>query len=117
MSKDKKLLKKWVEALRSGRYKQGKGALCYNKDKYCCLGVLCEVAGLRYKKNTSGYKSYVFRIYKNLNLSSENSIPNGHPLAKLLGKEQDLLIEMNDRDDFTFNEIANWIEDILIDRH
>lgn len=36
--------KKWVEALRSGKYKQGKEALCFG-DKYCCLGVLCEIAG------------------------------------------------------------------------
>lgn len=37
----------WLEALRSGKYKQGKGAL-HNKsdDSYCCLGVLCEVMGV-----------------------------------------------------------------------
>lgn len=33
----------WVEALRSGEYKQGVGAL-NRGDSYCCLGVLCEVA-------------------------------------------------------------------------
>jgi hypothetical protein len=33
---------KWLEALRSGEYEQGMGAL--KKDgKYCCLGVLCDV--------------------------------------------------------------------------
>ena len=33
----------WVEALRSGDYEQGRRAL--NRDgKYCCLGVLCELA-------------------------------------------------------------------------
>lgn len=32
----------WVQALRSGRYEQGKGRL--NKDgKFCCLGVACEL--------------------------------------------------------------------------
>lgn len=37
-------LKEWVEALRSGNYKQGAGFLC--KDgKYCCLGVLCHIQG------------------------------------------------------------------------
>lgn len=34
--------KKWIEALRSGRYKQGKGHL-RTKDEYCCLGVACEL--------------------------------------------------------------------------
>ena len=33
----------WVEALRSGQYKQGSGHL--NLDgKFCCLGVLCDLA-------------------------------------------------------------------------
>lgn len=32
--------KKWVDALRSGEYEQGKEYLCKN-DKYCCLGVAC----------------------------------------------------------------------------
>lgn len=38
----KKVKKAWVEALRSGKYEQGKGML--NSAGYCCLGVLCEVA-------------------------------------------------------------------------
>lgn len=33
----------WVAALRSGKYKQGKTSLCRD-GKYCCLGVLYEVA-------------------------------------------------------------------------
>jgi hypothetical protein len=39
--------KKWVAALRSGKYKQGTGAL-RRGDEYCCLGVLCDV----YRKAT-----------------------------------------------------------------
>lgn len=41
----------WVEALRSGRFNQGKARLCSLKEdfiegekRYCCLGVLCEIA-------------------------------------------------------------------------
>jgi hypothetical protein len=37
----------WVTALRSGEYRQGKGALKRKDDEgfqYCCLGVLCELA-------------------------------------------------------------------------
>lgn len=33
---------RWVEALRSGQYKQGSGCLKVN-NSYCCLGVLCEL--------------------------------------------------------------------------
>lgn len=35
----------WVAALRSGKYRQGRGVL--NSDgKFCCLGVLCEVLNI-----------------------------------------------------------------------
>ena len=38
---DQSLKKKWVEALLSGKYKQGDGALYDSWDRtYCCLGVL-----------------------------------------------------------------------------
>lgn len=36
--------KMWVEDLRSGKFKQGKGKLLDAKGSYCCLGVLCERA-------------------------------------------------------------------------
>jgi hypothetical protein len=36
--------KKWVEALRSGDYKQGRGYLCNARTiEFCCLGVACEL--------------------------------------------------------------------------
>lgn len=46
----KNIANKWVKALRSGKYKQGREGLCQineggKKFKYnhCCLGVLCEL--------------------------------------------------------------------------
>ncbi len=42
--------RKWVEALRSGKFKQGKGQLYITKDNsYCCLGVFCKINDLPYK--------------------------------------------------------------------
>ena len=41
--------KKWVAALRSGKYRQGRGALCRD-DSFCCLGVACDV----YQKEVGG---------------------------------------------------------------
>lgn len=35
---------RWLAALRSGKYKQTKGALNRGDNHYCCLGVLCELA-------------------------------------------------------------------------
>lgn len=39
---DQKLKRKWVAALRSGKYKQGKNRL-KTKHGFCCLGVLRDV--------------------------------------------------------------------------
>lgn len=39
---------RWLEALRSGRYQQGRGALLHRGDgdeEYCCLGVLGYLCG------------------------------------------------------------------------
>jgi hypothetical protein len=40
---------KWVAALRSGEYKQGRGQL-RSEDRFCCLGVLCDL----HAKETGG---------------------------------------------------------------
>lgn len=40
---NKEIKDQWVAALRSGEYEQGTGAL-NNKGKYCCLGVLSDLA-------------------------------------------------------------------------
>ena len=43
MHMNKRIKNKWLKALRSGKYKQGKSIL-FSDNKYCCLGVLCELA-------------------------------------------------------------------------
>ena len=46
----------WVEALRSGKYRQTTQCL-HDRDGYCCLGVLCEVAidnGVKVKVSEGG---------------------------------------------------------------
>lgn len=49
------IMKKWVKALRSGKYKQGKHTLKQYNSKgqaqHCCLGVLCELYNQEMKKN------------------------------------------------------------------
>lgn len=39
----KSIMEKWVAALRSGEYKQGKGQLRNSQNEFCCLGVLCNL--------------------------------------------------------------------------
>jgi hypothetical protein len=43
--------RRWVRALRSGRYEQGRGLL-KRRNRYCCLGVLCELYHADHKKTT-----------------------------------------------------------------
>lgn len=33
----------WIDALRSGKYKQGNKSLQPSKNEYCCLGVACKI--------------------------------------------------------------------------
>jgi hypothetical protein len=63
MKKD--IAKKWVKALRSGKYKQGKSFLkqfnSKGQPKHCCLGVLCELYNDTMKKNHKRTISVKFR--------------------------------------------------------
>ena len=57
----RELFNNWIESLRSGKYKQG--VLYLKRDnKYCCLGVLCEIAGLQYDEIN---KMFVYNGDKN----------------------------------------------------
>ena len=51
----KRVLTKWLKALRSGKYKQGRGALCQidkkGNESFCCLGVLCDMYNKEQKRN------------------------------------------------------------------
>ena len=42
-SMNKELKAKWTAALRSGEYHQGKDQLRTTLDRFCCLGVLCNI--------------------------------------------------------------------------
>lgn len=51
---DKRIARRWVKALISGKYKQADGKLkdvqINGRDSYCCLGVLCDIT----RKETGG---------------------------------------------------------------
>lgn len=40
---DEEFVRKWIEALRSGEYKQGRNQL-RTGDSFCCLGVACDIS-------------------------------------------------------------------------
>jgi len=49
--------KRWVEALRSGEYEQGRNWL-RRGDRYCCLGVACDIAAddLGLERTSNGWR-------------------------------------------------------------
>lgn len=93
---DATLKRKWVEALRSGEYVQGKQCL-QSEGRYCCLGVLCVVAGIGIGRD-----------------GSDPACGIGYgPIAKLIyGNPNESLCDFWLKNDSgqTFAEIADWIE-------
>ena len=93
---DAQLKAKWVAALRSGQFTQGRDYL-YNPSKgsYCCLGVLCAINGISEDAISSQMTTDISRW-----LDSD-----------LLSKEQrdHLGNKMNDAG-VPFAEIADYIE-------
>lgn len=96
--------KTWIAALRSGKYKQGRGLLRPSEDTYCCLGVACKCQGIEVDEEIPGYDGYTIESgtdYENrtfaLNLG----------LNPFLIQE---LVEMNDIEEASFDEIADFLE-------
>lgn len=119
-------LKLWVKALRSGKYKQGRGALrltTFDEDDqeerlHCCLGVGCDVyiqqTGLgRWRDNcfidkdgTEEDADFPCDVYEWLGL--DDSDPMLWRLDELGIMRNATLL--NDKDHYTFDQIADAIE-------
>jgi hypothetical protein len=97
---------RWIEALRSDEYKQGQMYLMYPTSypagkRYCCLGVYAELnellgvdhEGYGYTQLESGAKSNCYL-----------------PDSVLPIDTQQTLALMNDEQEVSFNQIADWIE-------
>lgn len=100
---------KWVEALRSGKYEQGEYQLRTEDDKFCCLGVLCEVRGIKSKRVRAAY----------LYLGKSGFYPANHGLKTSQGRIPSLLTTLTILNDgvapgyverLTFDEIADIIQ-------
>jgi hypothetical protein len=108
---DTKLKAEWIAALRSGKYKQGRLFLRDSEDNYCCLGVLCEVAGevaIANAANSVGIdganSAYCYRdTYGTLSSTMLREVGMS---ANLMSK----LIDMNDVERCSFDTIADYIE-------
>lgn len=99
----------WTTALRSGDYGQGRHALRSSQDKYCCLGVLCELAVKAEViapaiQHVAGFSDYRY--------DSTDGIPSTSVVkwAGITNGSMESLINMNDNDGDSFNYIADWID-------
>ncbi len=110
MKIDKKDIRKWVKALRSGKYSQTKEVL-ENKEGYCCLGVACDIF-IEKKYINKGTLGVIVGVLPNdQELSPEwlNGINDDfHDLTELY------LTNLNDTLNYTFDEIADCLELVYI---
>lgn len=93
---------KWIEALRSGKYKQGAEGLQSSNGTFCCLGVLCD------QFDPTGWnpsREFVFAADSRMMFLPDS-------LADHIGIEfviQEHLAHRNDAGE-PFVAIADWIE-------
>lgn len=99
MKKD--IAMKWVEALRSGKYKQTRGTL-KNNEGFCCLGVLCEINGIDMTVQSEAYP----KIKYDLGLNDDLGLSKDRYFS--LSSLNDHGIENLER--LTFDEIADIIQ-------
>lgn len=96
---------KWIAALRSGEYKQGKFYLEHNGG-YCCLGVACKIAGAEAKSGTSYIHCDVhevpvlLRSCNSLTIRLANMNDGKGPNGEVTPRK-------------SFPEIADWIQENL----
>lgn len=110
---NQEIKKLWIDGLRSGKYRQGQGALKTPYGEYCCLGVLCDIY-----REVTGFGEWVDGAYQSFNES--NSISLSPDVVKWAGlKESNPIfgghdaIGLNDKEQYTFEQIANEIEKYL----
>jgi hypothetical protein len=90
---ENKIIEKWIDALRSGNYQQGKTYLKDGQGGFCCLGVLCDSIGEKVgEKDTNTQHLYAFFA------------------TDLLTSVYPRCVQMNDSEGYSFSEIADFIE-------
>lgn len=119
------IAKIWVDALRSGKYDQGISVLRDKDNKFCCLGVLCELAVKEgiidtpvlmddnreyyiYEKHSYGVLPNNVQEWagmKNSNGRYTDTFDSNGNYVQILA-----LYIHNDRDKMNFNQIADIIE-------
>lgn len=122
---------RWVEALRSGKFRQAQNRLRLG-NAYCCLGVACVLAGIEAETHSEAYGLYLFddeyltlpdRAQEWLGVQAASpridfgdvdrlGTQGHHPDSELAGCYVSWPHELSALNDggFTFNQIADLIE-------
>lgn len=108
----------WLDALRSGEYKQGRGVLRTPDDEYCCLGVLCDLHSKVTREadweNDEGW-NYIqfdeeapFAVMEWAGLDAQDPKVLGNPISTYNDGWESRKIEPH-----SFEQIADLIEEAL----
>lgn len=117
-------IRKWVDALRSGRYQQGRGSLHGTPQEFCCLGVACDI----YRQETGNgewqspfefeeddtYFMLDGQLYQSLPPTKVDDYFGIDPIYHKPEFDLPKFITMNDEDKLTFEQIADVIERTLL---
>jgi hypothetical protein len=98
---------RWVEALASARYMQGRTFLGSGSGTYCCLGVLAELEGVPREPDPFARASRFEFSVGGATVASTTAPPGGW-LGLTAGQIDDL-ISLNDSGCWSFPQIAAWV--------
>jgi hypothetical protein len=114
-------IKKWISALRSGKFQQTQGVL-QDRDGYCCLGVACQIFSPKHQLERNGQ-------YLRGSMPSDQRhaptwlkrVANDFARAtKIVHEDGDNevtgLIDMNDEENFSFDEIADMLQLVYVEK-
>ena len=111
-----KVKKLWVEALRSGKYKQFRGRLRSSNNSFCVLGVLCNLHAEAHPEIAATQTNMSVYLGQSHDLPGAVEDWSGfNPLAFLNGGTRRYpyyarLITMNDEWKYSFERLADIIE-------
>lgn len=103
--------RKWVAALRSGEYRQGRKQLFTDDNRRCCMGVLVEEMAPEFCKDGPDEFGVKKVMTSSVSYYVNDTIPDD--LSTTWGLDPDavdVLINKNDSSRWSFKRIATWIE-------
>ena len=106
---DRRIKDEWIKALRSGKYQQCQRALRkFPGTHYCCIGVLADI----YSKEV-GEEWYENKAHGYFTFHDDSGNLSRYILdwADIDSNIERKLIKLNDDQGFSFDQIADWIEE------